>query len=468
MKAINAMGDTLEDRRSEIRSEASEALLQVLDEIQEWFDGCATNSIMSHWQLGDKVNRVYEEVLARRGGRYGVHAIEDICQYFAWGSGMIHKSMNLAKAYSQSEIEALCAIRMKDGQALFYSHVCALLERFSSALHMDIITMNLDGWGIASLRRQRMRPYSIDVRQRIVAAVEAGEHTLGALAELFSVDISTIVRLLQRFRSTGSVQPKPHAGGPHPKVDSQATARLLELVRQQPDATLAELRDRLGVDCSIVAIFRALKRKGITRKKKTRFAEERDSPRVQEQRRAFCKEMATVNANHVVFVDEAGTTTAMSRTYGRAAAGERVQATVPGAWKKVTLISGMRGSGVIAPMALPGATDRLVFDTYVEQALVPELRAGDVVVWDNLSAHDSASAKAAIEAAGARVVPLPAYSPDLTPIEEMFGKVKEGLRSIAARTVEGVIDAMGKVLNQITPGDILGWFHDRCPYAMQS
>jgi transposase len=313
-----------------------------------------------------------------------------------------------------------------------------------------------------------MRPYSIDVRQRIVAAVEAGEHTLGALAELFSVDISTIVRLLQRFRSTGSVQPKPHAGGPRPKVDPQATTRLLELVRQQSDATLAELRDRLGVDCSIASIFRTLKRNGITRKKKTRFAEERDSPRTQEQRRAFCEEMATVDANHVVFIDETGATTAMSRTYGRAPAGERVQATVPGAWKNVTLISGMRRSGVIAPIALPGATDRLVFDTYVEQALVPELRAGDVVVWDNLAAHDSASAIAAIEAVGARVVPLPAYSPDLTPIEEMFGKVKEGLRSIAARTVEGVIGAMGKVLNQITPGDILGWFHDRCPYAMQS
>lgn len=313
-----------------------------------------------------------------------------------------------------------------------------------------------------------MRAYSIDVRQRIVAAVEAGEHSLRALAELFSVDLSSVVRLLQRFRITGSVQPKPHAGGPRPKLDALATARLLDLVRQQPDATLAELRDRLGVDCSIVTIFRTLKRNGITRKKKTRFAAERDTPRVQEQRRAFCQEMATVDANHVVFIDETGATTAMSRTHGRAPAGERVQATVPGAWKNVTLIAAMRRSGVIAPIALPGATDRLVFDTYVEQALVPELQAGDVVVWDNLAAHNSASAIAAIEAVGARVMQLPTYSPDLTPIEEMFSKVKEGLRSIAARTVEGVIGAMGKVLNQITPDDILGWFHDRCPYAKHS
>ena len=313
-----------------------------------------------------------------------------------------------------------------------------------------------------------MRPYSIDVRQRIVAAVESAEHSLRALAELFSVDLSTVVRLLQRFRITGSVQPKPHAGGPRPKLDAQATARLLEAVRQQPDATLVELRDRLGVDCSIATIFRTLKRNGITRKKKTRFAEERDSPRVQEQRRAFCEGMAKVDANHVVFIDETGATTAMGRTYGRAPVGQRVQATAPGAWKNVTLISGMRRSGVVAPIALPGATDRWVFDAYVEQALVPEIRAGDVVVWDNLSAHNSARAIAAIEAAGGRVMPLPAYSPDLTPIEEMFSKIKEGLRSIAARTVDGVIGAMGTVLNEITPQDILGWFHDRCPYAKHS
>jgi transposase len=100
--------------------------------------------------------------------------------------------------------------------------------------------------------------------------------------------------------------------------------------------------------------------------------------------------------------------------------------------------------------------------------LVPELRWGDVVVWDNLSPHHSASAIAAIEAVGARVAPLPVYRPDLTPIEEMFSKIKEGMRSIAARTVAGVIDAMGEVLNQVTPHDILGWFHDRCPYAKQS
>ena len=311
-----------------------------------------------------------------------------------------------------------------------------------------------------------MRPLSLDLRERIVAAVELSEHSLRDLAEFFAVNLSTIVRLLQRFRRTGSVFPKPHAGGTVPKLDAEAMARLLQLVREQPDATLAELRDRLGVDCSITTIFRALARNQITRKKKTYHADERDRPDVQEKRQAFQEKLAAVDPNHLVFVDETGTTTAMGRTYGRALEGERVQASAPGAWKNVTLISGLRTSGVVAPIALPGATDRAAFETYVEKALVPELQAGDVVVWDNLSPHKSATAVAAIEAAGARVEPLPVYSPDLTPIEEMFSKIKAGLRTIGARSIDSVIAAMGKVLDQVTPQDAFGWFHDRCPYAM--
>jgi transposase len=313
-----------------------------------------------------------------------------------------------------------------------------------------------------------MRSISIDLRMRIVAAVEAGERSLRELAEFFSVDLSTIVRLLQRFRRTGSVQPKAHGGGARAKLDADAVARLLEAVRQQPDATLAELRSRVGVVCSIMTIFRALRRQHITRKKKTTHAQERDTPRVQKQRRVFRKKMANVAAEHLVFVDETGATTAMGRTYGRAPLGERVAATAPGVWKNVTLISGLRTSGVVATMALPGATDRSIFDQYVEQVLVPELQPGDVVVWDNLSSHKSASALAAIEAAGARVEPLPVYSPDLSPIEEMFSKIKAGLRTIAARSIETVIGAMGQVLNKVTQHDVLGWFQDRCAYAKHS
>jgi transposase len=310
-----------------------------------------------------------------------------------------------------------------------------------------------------------MRAYSNDLRERIVAAVDRGEQSIRQIAHLFSVSLSCIVRLLQLQRRTGSVQPKPHPGAPR-KLDAAADARLLELVRDQPDATLAELRDRLGIPCCLMTIVRALQRHKITRKKKTLHAQEQDSPRVQAQRQAFKHKMAAVDPDHLVFVDESGATTSMTRTHGRAPQGERVQAAAPGAWQNVTLIAGMRTSGVVAPMALPGAVDQVVFQTYVQEALVPELREGDVVVMDNLQPHKNRAVIAAIEAVGARVEPLPVYSPDLTPIEELFSKTKSYLRTVAARTTDKVMVAMGQALDRVTVSDILGWFHDRCAYAM--
>ena len=97
---------------------------------------------------------------------------------------------------------------------------------------------------------------------------------------------------------------------------------------------------------------------------------------------------------------------------------------------------------------------------------MPELRKGDVVVLDNLQPHKNPAVIAAIEAAGARVEPLPVYSPDLSPIEEMYSKTKNYLRKVAARTTETVITAMGEALASVTRSDIRGWFHDRCAYAM--
>jgi len=311
-----------------------------------------------------------------------------------------------------------------------------------------------------------MRAYSNDLRERIAAAVERGDYSLRRLASLFSVSLSFLVRLLQRKRATGSVLPQPHGGGPTPKLDATAHTRLRALLRDQPDATLAELRDRLGVSCSLMTIARALKRHRITRKKKTTHADERDSPAVQAKRAAFDERMATVDPAHLVYVDEMGANTAMARTHGRAPAGVRVEAAAPGQWENVTLIAGMRQAGVVSSLAFAGATDQAAVQTYAREVLAPQLQPGDVVVWDNLKPHKDAEAIQAIEAVGATVEPLPPYSPDKTPIEEMFSKVKGYIRSVAARTTEMVIAAMGAALDLITPTDICGWFQDRAAYAM--
>ena len=312
-----------------------------------------------------------------------------------------------------------------------------------------------------------MRAFSNDLRERIVAAVERGGYTLRQLATLFAVDVSVIVRLRQRQRQTGSIAPKPHGGGRPHQLDAAAQTRLLQLVRQHPDATLAELRQQLGVVCGLTTIHRTLQRHGITRKKKSSHADERESPEVQAERAAFEKKMAEVEPSHLVFVDETGVTTSMTRTHGRAPAGERVAASAPGSWENMTLLVGLRLSGVVAPFAFNGATDQQAFETYVEKVLVPTLQPQDVVIWDNLSAHRSVAARAAVESVGATVQPLPPYSPDETPIEELFSKAKEFLRSIGARTSEILIDAMAVALDLVTQTDIQGWFQHRCSYAMQ-
>ena len=189
------------------------------------------------------------------------------------------------------------------------------------------------------------------------------------------------------------------------------------------------------------------------------------------ERAAWREEFAAVDPARLVFVDESGASTAMDRTYGRAPSGVRVDGPVPhGHWKVVTLTAAVRLDGVPAPacLAFDGATDTACFEAYVGRCLVPALRAGDIVIMDNLSCHKTAEVARLIAAAGAQVRYLPAYSPDFNPIERLFSKLKAWLRTAAARTVDGLIDAMGDALRAVRPGDVLGWFRHSGYQAPQS
>jgi transposase len=312
-----------------------------------------------------------------------------------------------------------------------------------------------------------MTPYSQDLRQRILDTVRRGEGTLPQIARRFLVSVSFVARLLQLHRTTGSLAPRPHGGGNPAVLGPEDLERLRELIRQQPDATLEECRRHLGASCSLMTISRALSQLGLPRKKKVPRAREQDSPEVQEQRREFCEELAGVDPRRLVYVDECGANTAMTRTYGRAPAGQRVYADTPGRWESITLTCGLRLSGAMPALAFPGATNTDLFEHYVEDVLVPELKPGDVVVWDNLKPHKSEEAVEAVESAGAHLVPLPPWSPDLTPIEEMVSKVKGAMRSAAARTTEAVYAAFASALHDVTLEDIAGWFQHRAAYAMQ-
>jgi transposase len=303
-----------------------------------------------------------------------------------------------------------------------------------------------------------MQPLSNDLRERILKAVDNHEGSRRKLASRFFVNPSTITRLLQLRRQTGSFDPRPHAGGVTPTLDHDALERLRELVEQTPDATLETLKQKLGVTGSRMIISRALQKLGLPLKKKSRHASERDQPEVEKKRREFRKPVAPIEPGRLVFVDQTGVTTAMTPTRGRAPRGERVEASAPASWESVTVIAAMGRDGVRAPLAFPGSVNAATFESYVEQVLVPALQRGDVVVFDNLSSHLSPAVFEAIGRAGASVLPLPPYSPDFAPIEEMFSKFKEFLRRIGARAKEHLYDAIGEGLRQVTPQDILGWF----------
>jgi transposase len=159
----------------------------------------------------------------------------------------------------------------------------------------------------------------------------------------------------------------------------------------------------------------------------------------------------------------------MDRTHGRAPSGVRVDGPVPhGHWKVVTLTAAVRLGGVGACLAFDGATDAAAFETYLERCLAPTLKPGDVVVMDNLASHKTAEAVRLVAAAGAELRFLPAYSPDLNPIERMFSKLKAWLRSARARTIDGLIEAMGDALRAVRPADLLGWFRHSGYRAQQS
>jgi transposase len=169
-----------------------------------------------------------------------------------------------------------------------------------------------------------------------------------------------------------------------------------------------------------------------------------------------------LDARRFVFVDEMGANTSLSAIYGWARRGQRAYFRAPRNWgANVTLLSSMSRSGMGPSLAVEGPTTREVFEAYLERVLTPELRPGQIVVMDNLSAHKGSRIRQLIEERGCELRYLPSYSPDLNPIEEAFSKVKGMLRGAEARGREALIEAMGKALCAVSSSDARGFFAHR-------
>ncbi len=190
-------------------------------------------------------------------------------------------------------------------------------------------------------------------------------------------------------------------------------------------------------------------------KKRSKGAAERD----EFLRLLWRTQMDGLDPGCLVFVDEMGVHTSLAPIYAYAPVGEREFYEIPrNRGRNTTLLSSLHSEGMGPSMAVEGATTSGVFETYVERLLAPTLRPGQVVVMDNLGAHRPKRVRELIEARGCELVYLPAYSPDLNPIEEAFSKVKHVLRKIAARTKEALVEAMGAALDAVSAEDARGFF----------
>lgn len=186
---------------------------------------------------------------------------------------------------------------------------------------------------------------------------------------------------------------------------------------------------------------------------------------MQQKRQEFQAAQQFLDPSRLVFLDEAAATTNMTRRYGRGPVGERVVEAVPaGHYKRTTFISALRTTGLNAAMSLDGSMTGDMFVAYVEQVLVPELRVGDVVILDNLAAHKRVEARELIERAGCALIFLPAYSPDLNPIEMAISKLKALLRKAKKRTIDHLQAFLFSTLDAFTPEEC-GNFIAHCGYS---
>lgn len=176
------------------------------------------------------------------------------------------------------------------------------------------------------------------------------------------------------------------------------------------------------------------------------------------KRDAWAVRIPGLDPAKLVFIDETSANTKMTRRYGRSPRGQRVVEAVPhGHWKTTTFVAALRSEGLVAPMVIDGAMNGDLFVAYAKQVLIPTLKAGDVVVLDNLSSHKRVAAVRAIEEAGCTVAYLPPYSPDYNPIELAFAKVKARLRAAKLRTIDKIENFFGTVHDAFDPDECRGY-----------
>jgi transposase len=298
------------------------------------------------------------------------------------------------------------------------------------------------------------KPYSSDLRQRFVAALDEGM-SASAAGRRMRIARSTAVRWAAIWRKEGRAEALPMGGDRRSEALEAHGATILGWVADAPDLFLNEIAAWLaaeGIESSESGISRLLARHGITRKKKALVAAEQSREDIAKARAAWRDKMPGLDPAKLIFIDESGFDTRMTRRCGRSKRGTACVGAVPhGHWRNNTFIAGLRTDRIDAPMPIEGAMDGDAFCAWVEPSLAPTLTAGGIVICDTLDVHKNARARAAIEARGAELRFLPAYAPDLNPIEMVLAKRKALVRSATARCAETLCTALKSALEAITP-----------------
>ncbi|WP_155904966.1 IS630 family transposase [Methylopila sp. M107] len=296
-----------------------------------------------------------------------------------------------------------------------------------------------------------VRAYSLDLRERAVARVAAGE-SVRSVAATFQVSVSSVVKWSQRHRATGSAAAKP-MGSRRPLRLAGERDWMLARLAAEPHVSLRRLQRELaerGVVASYGAVWSLVRSEKLSFKK-TVLASERDRPDVVRRRRRWRSLQRRVDASRLVFLDETWAKTNMAPLRGWSPRGQRLNAKVPHAhWKTMTFLAALRSDRIDAPCVFDGPINGVRFLAYVTEVLIPTLKPGDVVVLDNLGSHKGKAVREAIRNAGARLAFLPPYSPDLNPIEQVFAKLKHMLRRAQERTVETTWRRIPTLLNDFS------------------
>lgn len=307
------------------------------------------------------------------------------------------------------------------------------------------------------------KPYPIELRERVVEAITQDGLTIEEAAARFKVGTASVKRWRRRHRRGKGLAPDPMGGVRVTNWNDQRRKVLRAIVEATPDATLDEIQEQLAdehnIEASTSSISRALAALGLTRKKKTVRAKQRDRDDVVERRSEFMALMPSLDSQRLVFIDEAGINLLMRRTYARSQVNTRAECKEDvGYAKNITMIGALTLDGLEALFTIEGACDGQVFMVYIEKVLSEILRDGDIVVMDNVKFHLSERVASLIESLGASVLYLPPYSPELNPIEECWSKVKTHLRKVAARTEEALHQALSKAEDLVLQDDARGWF----------